>query len=185
MKSLYWTITASATFALLTISAFQAFARPTEPDYPCYIKTTSGQIINLTAMCESNPVAAAVPVVAANSQKERPQLQKQGDKPTRNSGQVVETARNIQGNGSGSWTLSGKVHNQTQQPVSGLQLTLNIQDGAQTVTQTIVPTQTNLKSGGYADFQTQVNLKDPNHRPDFRVASVRWRNEDGSAGVYP
>ena len=186
MKTLQYAIAASATLALLTTSVFQAFARPIEPDYPCYIRVASGQLVNLTALCEGKPVSAAA--VAPRSQRERPQLQKQNNEPRKvNRGQVAETAREIKDNGagSGSWTLSGRVQNQTQQPIRSLQVTLNIQGGAETKTQTAIVDQTNLQPGSYSNFQTQVSFNDKDHRPDFRVASIQCTNEDGTAGSYP
>ncbi|MBW4690681.1 MAG: FxLYD domain-containing protein [Lyngbya sp. HA4199-MV5] len=95
----------------------------------------------------------------------------------------METAREIKDNGSGRWTLSGKIQNQTQQTINGMSVTLTVQAGAQTLTPRAWIKQSSLSPGAYADFETTVSAKD--HRPDFRVASVEWRNEDGTAGNYP
>jgi len=50
MKVLYFAITVSMTLAALP--TFQASARPVEPDYPCYMRTAAGKLVDLTAaMC--------------------------------------------------------------------------------------------------------------------------------------
>ncbi|PSB30157.1 hypothetical protein [Stenomitos frigidus] len=50
MKVLYCAIAASV--ALASLPTLQASARPVEPDYPCYMRTAAGKLIDLTAsMC--------------------------------------------------------------------------------------------------------------------------------------
>lgn len=50
MKVLCCAIAASLTFAALP--TFQVSARPVEPDYPCYMRTSAGKLVDLTAaMC--------------------------------------------------------------------------------------------------------------------------------------
>ncbi|XGV97255.1 MAG: FxLYD domain-containing protein [Leptolyngbya sp. BL-A-14] len=166
------------TVATLFLPTVRAVSVSPEPDYPCYMRTVSGRVLNLTALCVGKPVAVDVDK-SPISQEAIPQSQKKAV----NSGQVVETAREIKDNGSGSWTLSGKIQNQTQQMVRGLSVTLRVQAGAQTLTPYTRVDQSSLAPGSYADFEATVTAED--HRPDFRVASVRWTNEDGTAGNYP
>jgi hypothetical protein len=177
MKLFRWAVV-PAVAAMLLLPAVRAANASTEPDYPCYMRTLSGRVINLTTLCAGKPVAIDLDKTPTNQMASlRPQ------KKAANSGQVVETAREIKDNGSGSWTLSGKIQNQTQQRISGMSVTLIVQAGSQTLTPRTRTDQFSLAPGGYADFQASVTDKD--HRPDFRVASVEWRNEDGTAGNYP
>jgi len=164
--------------ATLFFPAVRAASLSPEPDYPCYMRTLSGRVINLTALCVGKSVAIDVSKIPTN-QEALPQPQKKAG----NSGQVVETAREIKDNGSGSWTLSGKIQNQTQQRINSLSVTLRVQAGAQASTPYTRTIQSSVAPGGYADFEATVSA--PDHRPDFRVASVQWRNEDGTAGNYP
>lgn len=177
MKLFRWAVIPVAA-ATLFLPAVRAANSSTEPDYPCYMRTLSGRVINLTSLCIGKSVAIDVKQTPTNRAAS---LQPQ--KKATNSGQVVETAREIKDNGSGSWTLSGKIQNQTQQTISGISVTLRVQAGAQTLAPYTRVNQSSLAPGSYADFQATVTAED--HRPDFRVASVQWTNEDGTAGVYP
>ena len=177
MKLFRWAIVPAITATLL-LPTFQASSRSIEPDYPCYMRNSLGRVINLTAMCAGNPTAINL-ATAPISRKDNLQPQKQAA----NRGQVAETAREIKDNGSGSWTLSGKVQNQTQQAISGLTVNLSIQAGAQKLMRSTQTAPSSVPPGGYADFE--VTITAPDHRPDFRVASTQWRNEDGTAGNYP
>lgn len=176
MKLLRWAVLPVIT-AVLFLPTLQASSRPTEPDYPCYVRTQSGRVINLTAMCAGKPTTIDVADAPYAAEHLKPQKQ------AANGGQVAETAREVKDNGSGRWTLSGKVQNQTQQSISSLTVGLSIQAGAQQSTQYVRTHQSSLPPGGYADFE--VDITAPDHRPDFRVASTQWTNEDGTAGYYP
>lgn len=177
MKHFRWAVI-SVVAATLFLPTVRAANSSTEPDYPCYMRTRSGRVINLTALCVGKSVAIDVEKTPASRA-----VSLQPQKKAANSGQVVETAREIKDNGSGSWTLSGKIQNQTQQTIRGISVTLRVQAGAQTLTPYTHVNQSSLAPGSYADFQATVTAND--HRPDFRVASVQWTNEDGTAGSYP
>lgn len=43
----------SVVISSVFLSALQAAALPVQPDYPCFMRTASGRIINLTSLCES------------------------------------------------------------------------------------------------------------------------------------
>lgn len=177
MKLLHWAVM-PVTAATLFLPVVRAANSSTEPDYPCYMRTLSGRVINLTTLCAGKSAAIDLDKTPMNRVANlRPQ------KKAGNSGQVVETAREIKDNGSGSWTLSGKVQNQTQQTIYSLSVQLRVDAGAQRLTPYTQVSQSSVAPGGYADFQAIVTAED--HRPDFRVASVQWRNEDGTAGNYP
>ncbi|MBD2033585.1 hypothetical protein H6F86_30915 [Phormidium sp. FACHB-592] len=155
-----------------------ASSRPTEPDYPCYVQTQSGRVINLTTLCTGKPTAINVtsePIIRQTALKPQKQAAK--------GGQVAETAREIKGSASG-WTLSGKVQNQTKQSISGLAITLSINVGSQKLVESMRTKPLSVPPGGYADFKVAIP-GDLDHRPDFRVALTQWHNEDGTAGQYP
>ena len=52
MKILRWAAP-SVVAASVLLPALQAAALPVQPDYPCFMRTASGRIINLTSMCQS------------------------------------------------------------------------------------------------------------------------------------
>lgn len=186
MKLFRWSLI-PVVAATLLLQAVRVANSSTEPDYPCYLRTPSGRVIDLTTLCADKADKSASvgkpAVINVSKTLTNRAASLQPQKPVGNRGQVVETAREIKDNGSGSWTLSGKIHNQTQQAIRGISLTLTVQSGAQTLTPQIRTKQLSLAPGAYADFQTMVIARD--HRPDFRVASVQWTNEDGTAGNYP
>ena len=177
MKLLRWAVI-SVTTVTPFLPAVRATGSSIEPDYPCYMRTLSGRVVNLSALCAGKSVAINLDK-ASMIQEAMPQPQKKAA----NRGQVMETAREIKDNGSGSWTLSGKIQNQTQQTIHGVSVILRAQAGAQTLMPYAPTSQSSLAPGAYADFQTTITAED--HRPDFHVASVQWTNEDGTAGNYP
>ena len=59
MKGLRCTIAALVTVTSFMSPALQASARPVEPDYPCYMQTTAGRVVDLTpAMCGGDQTVA-------------------------------------------------------------------------------------------------------------------------------
>src|SRR5579883_2791334 len=157
MRLFRWA-TLPAVIAALFLPAFQASSRSVEPDYPCYLRDAAGRVINLTAMCTNGAIASYQPT-ASTAEQDTPAPQTQ----TANSGQVVETSREIKDNGSNSWTLSGKVQNQTRQSISEVSVVLTIQSGAEKQTQTTMISPSSLAVGAYGDFQVVVHVQD--HRP--------------------
>jgi len=178
MNLLRWAVV-SVVATALSLPTSGASSRPTEPDYPCYVQTQSGRIVNLTALCTGKPTAinvASEPIIRQTALKPQKQAAK--------GGQVAETAREIKGRGDDGWTLSGKVQNQTKQSISDLRVSLSIDVGSKKLVRSMRTKQSAVAPGGYADFEVAIP-GDPDHRPDFRVALAQWRNEDGTAGQYP
>ncbi len=58
MKLFYWAALPAA-LTLIVAPAFRATAIPAEPDYPCYMRTASGVVVNLVAMCAGRPQTVA------------------------------------------------------------------------------------------------------------------------------
>ena len=178
MNLLRWAVV-SVVATTLSLSTSGASSRPTDPDYPCYVQTQSGRVINLTTLCTGKPTAinaASEPIIRPTALKPQKQAAK--------GGQVAETARDIKGRGDAGWTLSGKVQNQTKQSIRDLKVTLSIDVGAKKLVRSMRTEQSAVLPGGYADFQVAIP-GDPDQRPDFRVALTQWSNEDGTAGQYP
>lgn len=81
MKALLYAFAALATAASVILPAFAASARPVEPDYPCYIKTSIGQVIDLTSLCLSpipsspQPIAPATPPLIFSNEEPRQESQ--------------------------------------------------------------------------------------------------------------
>ena len=59
---------AIALTASILVPAVRANALPPEPDYPCYIRSTNGRVIDLTlSLCSSKQTQAAAPTVTTVS----------------------------------------------------------------------------------------------------------------------
>lgn len=57
MRKLHGAIAAGVTLASVMLPVLQVSARPVEPDFPCYVRTSAGKLVDLTAsMCAFQPL---------------------------------------------------------------------------------------------------------------------------------
>lgn len=80
MKALLCASAALALAASVLLPVFPAAARPVEPDYPCYLQTLSGQVIDLTSLClspipVSPTIAPAAPPLIFSDEEPRQENQ--------------------------------------------------------------------------------------------------------------
>jgi len=66
--------------ASVLLPVFPAAARPVEPDYPCYLQTLSGQVIDLTRLClspipVSPTITPAAPLLIFSDEEPRQEKQ--------------------------------------------------------------------------------------------------------------
>lgn len=66
MKLLRWSILPVA-LACAVLPALRTVALPVEPDYPCYLRTASGRVVDLTpSMCAAEQSKSTVPTLSAS-----------------------------------------------------------------------------------------------------------------------